>query len=122
MTSEDIAARADRALNRVTKWRALFAGWQLGTRSKSDAESNAVRDHRELSILLRVEVTALAGLLIRKGVFTQEEWTEAVADEADALNAQYEQRFPGCTATLLGLAFDPRRREEIETWMEGWKP
>jgi hypothetical protein len=25
------------ALNRLTKWRAFFAGWQLGTRPKGDA-------------------------------------------------------------------------------------
>lgn len=39
------------ALNRVTKWRSIFTGWQLGTRAKGDPEGDAVRDHRELSII-----------------------------------------------------------------------
>ena len=59
---------AIQALNRVAKWRTLFAGWQLGTRPKGDPESDAVRDHREITILLRVEQSAIIGLLIRKGI------------------------------------------------------
>src|SRR5258707_10424244 len=59
------------ALNRLTKWRTHYAGWQLGTRAKGDPESDAVRDHRELTMLLRVELTALTGLLMRKGVIAQ---------------------------------------------------
>mgnify|MGYP001587156880 CR=1 FL=1 len=40
-------------INRLTKWRTLFTGWQLGTRAKGDPEGDAVRDHREVTILLR---------------------------------------------------------------------
>src|SRR5258707_8554059 len=46
------------ALNRLTKWRTHYAGWQLGTRAKGDPESDAVRDHRELTMLLRVDLTS----------------------------------------------------------------
>jgi hypothetical protein len=56
---------AIQALNRVAKWRGLFAGWQLGTRPKGDPECDAVRDHREITILLRVEASALTRLLPR---------------------------------------------------------
>ncbi len=59
-----------RALNRLAKWRNHFAGWQLGTRMRGDAEYEAVRDHREVTILLRAEQSAMAGLLLRKGVIT----------------------------------------------------
>jgi hypothetical protein len=62
--------RTFRALNILTKWRTIFAGWQLGTRPKGDPECDAVRDHRELSMILRAEVTAFTGLLREKGVFT----------------------------------------------------
>jgi hypothetical protein len=113
------AERTMRALNRVTKWRTLFAGWQLGTRAKGDPEGDAVRDHRELTILLRVEATAFAALLLEKGVVTDEEWLAALEHEAEQLNASYEQRFPGVTATDDGLTLDPRR---VATWMSGWKP
>jgi len=45
--------RTDAALNVLAKWRAHFSGWQLGTRPKGDPEGDAVRDHREATILLR---------------------------------------------------------------------
>lgn len=113
--------RAHRALNRVAKWRTLFAGWQLGTRAKGDPESDAVRDHRELSILLRVENSALVALLIEKGVFTLDEWAAQLVVEAEALNETYERQFPGVTAREDGLTLDPSRIV-TEGWMAGWKP
>ncbi|MCW2898839.1 MAG: hypothetical protein JWO67_1104, partial [Streptosporangiaceae bacterium] len=77
------------ALNRVAKWRGLFAGWQLGTRPKGDPESDAVRDHRGLTILLRVEGSAIIGLLLRKGVITEQEWEAALEREANELSRDY---------------------------------
>lgn len=109
---------AQRALNIVAKWRTLLTGWQLGTRPKGDPEGDAVRDHRELGILLRVEVTALAKLLIEKGVITPEEFDAALEQEATLLNRDFETRFPGVTAHEDGLTFDKRAL----AWMKGWKP
>lgn len=108
-----------RALNRVCKWRTLFAGWQLGTRPKGDPECDAVRDHRELSILLRVEVTALAGLLLRKGLITEAEIQAALEREANTLSRQYEEKFPGVRATDDGLAIEIAK---VTGWMKDWKP
>jgi hypothetical protein len=62
-------------LNRLAKWRTVFAGWQLGTRAKGDPESDAVRDHREATILQRAELTALTSLLIKKQIITAAEFT-----------------------------------------------
>jgi hypothetical protein len=106
------------ALNRVAKWRGLLAGWQLGTRPKGDPESDAVRDHREATILLRVESSAIIGLLVRKGVITSQEWMKALEDEADQLSKDYERRFPGAKATDHGLVLDGR----VQGWMKDWKP
>lgn len=110
---------AMRALNRLAKWRTLFAGWQLGTRLKGDPESDAVRDHREATILLRAEVSALVGLLLEKKVFTLEEWGAALEHEANLLSRAYEQKFPGVRATDDGLDIDLVR---ARAWMQGWKP
>lgn len=104
--NERVAAYAHDALNRVAKWRTLLTGWQLGTRVKGDPEGDAVRDLQEARLLLRVEVSALAGLLIKKGVFTAFEWTEQLAFEAEALEALMEKRFPGIRATVDGLTID----------------
>lgn len=109
---------ADRKVNKLAKWRVLFAGWQLGTRAKGDPECDAVKDHREVTILMRAELNALVGLLVEKGVFTAEEFTERLGAEAEHLDSEYEKKFPGVRATDLGLEFDQRA---IET-MRGWKP
>lgn len=113
------AEHTEGALNVLAKWRVLFTGWQLGTRPKGDPEGDAVRDHRELTILLRAEVTAFTALLREKGVFTDDEWLAALEHEAKLLNAAYERRFPGVTASEDGLRIDPRL---VEPWMKGWKP
>lgn len=91
------------ALNRLAKWRSFFASWQFGTRCLDDAEANAVRDHREATLFLRAEVTALLSVLLNKGLITLDEFNEALAHEATLLCRTYEQRFPGFKATDLGL-------------------
>ena len=101
--------RLDRSLNRLAKWRMVLAGWQLGTRPKGDPESDAVRDHREASLLMRAEGSALVALLIAKGVFTGEEWAAQLATEADELGKMLEQRFPGARATDDGITLDTAR-------------
>src|SRR5205809_59165 len=57
--SEELARKWYAALNRLTKWRSVFAGWQLGTRPLGDPECDAVRDHREVTILMRAELTTI---------------------------------------------------------------
>jgi hypothetical protein len=56
--------RFDRVLNRLAKWRTVFASWQLGTRlTFGDGELAAVKDHHEATLLERVELDTLIGLL-----------------------------------------------------------
>jgi len=106
------------ALNRLAKWRTLLTGWQLGTRAKGDPEGDAVRDHREVTLLLRAEINALTALLLSNRVFTAGEYQAALAEEAEALNADLERRFPGVTAHDDGLHIDPQKA----TFMHGWRP
>ena len=106
-------------LNRVAKWRTVFAGWQLGTRAKGDPESDAVRDHRELTILMRAELSALVGVLVRRGVFTAQEWNEALEHEAQLLDADYARRFPGFASSEDGMVIDPQ--VAVRT-TKGWRP
>ena len=110
---------AHRALNRLAKWRTVFAGWQLGTRPDTDPECRAVRDHREATLILRVEQTAVVDLLIRKGVISQAEFEAAVEREAVQYERDLQERFPGFTATDTGLTIDPVKAAET---MKGWKP
>lgn len=107
------------ALERLAKWRSVFAGWQLGTRSKDDPECQAVRDHREVTMLLRAEVSALTQLLIDKKVFTLDELQEQTEEEAECLSKRYEMKFPGMKATDFGIRYDTKIAAET---MKGWKP
>ena len=107
------------ATQRLAKWRTLFAGWQLGTRAKGDPEGDAVRDHREVTILLRAEMNALLGLLVEKEVITFEEFAVALEREADLLSADYARRFPGIRAADHGLEFVPHIAADT---MRGWRP
>jgi hypothetical protein len=111
-----LAARA--ALERLGKWRSIFAGWQLGTRPNDDPECQAVRDAAEARLMLRAEVTAVVNLLTERGVFTEDEWFAQLAIEADMLSLTLEERFPGVRATDTGLDIDARAAE----WMAKWKP
>lgn len=113
-----LADRCYAALNHLTKWRSVFTGWQLGTRLNDDPECQAVRDHREVTILLRVESNALITLLLDKGIFTTDEWHQTVIKEVGVLEEYYEARFPGMKATDDGMQFD---RRAVET-MKNWKP
>lgn len=110
--------RVHRSMNRLAKWRSVFAGWQLGTRPLGDPECDAVRDHREATLILRAEVTALTKLLIDAQVFTEGEHAKALADEAELLSKDMERKFPGMRATDEGIQYDKRA---VQT-MKNWKP
>lgn len=107
------------AVQRLAKWRTVFAGWQLGTRPQGDPEGDAVRDHRELSIVMRAELNALASLLVAKGVFTAQEFQAAVETGAEHLSAEYTKRFPGFKATDYGMDINVALARDT---MQGWKP
>lgn len=107
------------ALNRLAKWRSVFAGWQLGTRTITDPESQAVRDHREGSLMARVELSAVTALLIRKGAFTSEEFGAQLLTECEAMHEMLERKFPGYTATDSGMTIDVKVATQT---MKGWRP
>ena len=106
-------------INRLTKWRSVFAGWQLGTRSSHDPECQAVRDHREGTIILRVETTAITKVLVDKGICSVEDLQKAMIEEAELLNKDYEKKFPGMKATDYGIDYDIKKAAET---MKGWNP
>lgn len=97
MSTPDAALleKYSRAMQKVSRWRTVLASWQLGTRSDTDGECRAVKDHREATILLRLELNALTALLVRKGVFKEKEFTEQLIQEADFFDKTMEKRFPG---------------------------
>lgn len=101
------------AANKLAKWRMLLAGWQLGTRTKGDPEADAVRDHREVTLLLRAEVSALTRLLVEHTSVTHEQLVKAFTEEYEMLDRDLENRFPGAKSSDEGMVFDKRAME----WM-----
>ncbi len=114
-----LADELNRALNKLAKWRMVLTGWQLGTRSKDDPECQAVRDINEMRILMRAELTAITALLVKKGVFTQEEFQAQLLEEAQYLDKAFERRFPGAKSADHGIVFTMPEWGETS---KGWKP
>lgn len=108
-----------KAANKLAKWRAVFAGWQLGTRAKGDPESDAVRDHRENTLMTRVEVNALTNLLADKGIITLDEFNEAFVVEAEEMEHMLEGLFPGFRSSHDGMVIDPKVAAETT---KRWRP
>lgn len=106
-------------LQRLGKWRMVFASWQLGTRTTEDPECQAVRDAAERSLVLRAEMNALTALLVKKKVFTETDFLMQVQEEAQVLCAQLERRFPGFSATDDGMRLEPHRAADTT---KGWRP
>jgi hypothetical protein len=95
------------SLNRLCKWRAVLAGWHLGTRAKDEPGVAAMRDLRELTMILRAEMNAVCALMVKKGVFTEKEHARALEREADLMNTDMERRFPGWRSSNDGMvAYD----------------
>jgi hypothetical protein len=104
-----------RSLNRLTKWRTFFASWQLGTRPPEDGELRAIKHHLEMSMIMRAELSALVFLLTEKGVFTEQEWYDALSAEATALSSIYAKSFPGWKATDQGMSMKlPEARQTMQ--------
>lgn len=116
--ASDAVKEAMASMQRLTKWRAHFAGWLFGTRSKSDPQMQWARDVAERLLIQRVELNALAGLMIAAGVFTQEEFTVRLGFEAEDHMRALEERWPGVRADDNGLVYDGRAAE----WMKDWLP
>ena len=105
------------ALNRLCKWRSVFAGWQLGTQwINGDAARMkglaAIRDAADARLVMRVEMNALLGLLIKKGIITKGEWDRALCLEAEVYATDLEGMFPGFKATDMGLDIDIAKANE----------
>ena len=110
-------------VERFTKWRSVFTAWQMGMHTleatQRPAYAKALADHRELTMMLRAELNATTCLLIKKGVFTAEEFTLQVDDESEHLSKSYEKKFPGFRATDDGLDINIALARDT---MQGWLP
>jgi hypothetical protein len=113
-----MSSSLNKALNKLCKWRTVFAGWQLGTRPQGDPECDAVRDQREMLLLLRAEVNALTALLLRQ-TCTLAQYQKELEEAAVALDLAHQKRFPGFQTTDTGLTINAALAADTT---KGWKP
>jgi hypothetical protein len=100
------------ALNKLCKWRTVLAGWHTGSKALLDPSGKptpgvqAMRDLMDKWLIMRVDNSAMAAILIKKGICTAEEFTEQVHEEARHLDKALEQLFPGFRSTEQGMSID----------------
>jgi hypothetical protein len=92
--------------NRVAKWRKILASWQVGTRPESDGETRAIKDHREITLLMRAELNAVVWFLQHKLGISEYEWVTRLTEELEHLDNQMEKKFPGFRSTDEGIEID----------------
>ncbi|MGI4876678.1 MAG: hypothetical protein ACRYG4_04260 [Janthinobacterium lividum] len=91
------------AMNKLCKWRTVLAGWHKGSSFTDAPGTPAMRDLMDKWLIMRVEGSALARLMLDKGVFTLAEFQEQLTVEAGELDKSMAQRFPGFMSTDVGI-------------------
>lgn len=98
----------EQAVQRLCKWRSVFIGWMLGTIPEGTPGLKAHKERVDAQIMSRVEINALTALLLKKGVFTLEEFMAQIVEECEHKEREYEVLFPGYKATANGISIDPK--------------
>lgn len=93
------------AADRLCKWRTVYAGWRLGTRSKEDGQSQYTRDLHEMLLLLRAEVSALT-FAVRELALPEERLFELFLQEYTELDRLQSEKFPGFKSHQYGIDID----------------
>jgi hypothetical protein len=92
-----------RALNRLAKWRFVFASRMFGSRPDTDEPTKVFKDLVERTLILRAEVTALTALLVEQRMIYEDDFARHVAVEAGHLERLLEQQFPGFRSAEHGM-------------------
>lgn len=105
-------------LNKLAKWRSLFVGRILGTRSIDDPQAQGMRDLFDKVVVQRAEMSALTKILFSKGLTSPSKLYNAIEEEAEILDKMYEKVFPGIRTNDEGLEIYDT--ELAAKTMEGW--
>lgn len=102
-----LAGRLRAAMEKLGKWRGLYAGWWFGTRRLDDSQAQAARDNFDRTIMLRCEMNAFTALCLKHGVFTPEEWQAQLLQEIETMDKALEAKWPGFRTSTDGLVMQP---------------
>lgn len=103
-------------LNILCKWRQAYV---LMNQAGQFGQERVIRDSAEGKLIARCELSALANLLVQKGVFTATEFIAQVDIEAEALSKKLENVFPGFSANQNGLVLtNPAANQTMLAWQQ----
>jgi hypothetical protein len=102
-----LPGRLRAAMEKLGKWRGLYAGWWFGTRRLDEAQARAARDNFDRTIMLRCEVNAFTALCLQKGLWSVGEWQQQLLEEIERMDAALEEKWPGFRTDSTGLIMTP---------------
>lgn len=108
--------RRARQIGRIT------AGRMFGTIANTNGKYIAIMDLEERSIYCRAEVNALTALLIKKGLFSNEEFQTQLAEELNHLADLYQAKIPEVLFTPIGMTVTDVKAFAERAKREKWPP
>jgi len=118
---ETLSAALYTALSRLRQYGRVGIGRITGTCPSTNGQ--AVMSLEEARLFHRVELSAVASLLIQKGVFTSEEFTVQMIEEARHLDAGLAKDWPEITVAEDGRSFSIDTAKMFQrTKHEAWPP
>ena len=104
-----IAAVANNSLARVLQWADAMATQMTPAENISEGDRTdlylGLKDILEKLIIIRCELTAITGQIIRWDKSASDELVRRIGEEAEYLNQAYEQRFPSLVTSENGITW-----------------
>lgn len=123
MSIIDRTANIRRLGQRLRQFARYSLGRVLGSVPNTNGAYKYFVDAQERSLFMRAEINALTGLLLKKGVFKESEWSEAWERELELYIDDQQKIWPEITVAEDGMSFSlntegfgKRCRDE------GWPP
>lgn len=112
----------ERAMRRARQVGRLTVGRIFGTTPNTDGRYLAIMDLEERAIFCRAEVNAITAILMKKGLFTKDEFDEQLVDELNYLAKLYADKFPEVEFTEIGITVKDVKAFQARSKRERWPP
>ena len=108
IVQDDLRAKSSilyRLLSKLRQYARFSVGRITGTTTAESGAYKQLLTAEEARLFHRVDINALTGLLIKKGVFTEEEWTDALIEEAKLKDKELAEEWPDITVASDGRSY-----------------
>lgn len=105
------------AIKKLMMWKQVYRIWSLAASKKSKkAQRDAYDKLWENILLMRAELHSLTTLLINNELFTYDEYVEQLGKEAEVLDTQHTERFPGFSTTETSIQAEVEAKTLLKLW------